>query len=186
MSTGLLAAKQVLHWAIGNIYELPRQHRNPPEQPFEISLRYSLNTRDMEHNDWILDKIRAAVEVVSGRILIKKWEDTSSQQYRLLISANIRTMCPCRWEKCQTSFICRSVCLSSRIGTESPKTVSIFFKKVKRPFSLPLNHWLIWSCDIRYFLVTGCHVMPLKLAPCSMKSLLNQRRHQLFDRLFFF
>lgn len=76
-----------------------------PQQPFAISLCSSLNTREMEHNDWILDKIRAAAEVVSGRILIKKWEDTfstvSSQQYWLLISANIRTMCPCRWKKCQ-------------------------------------------------------------------------------------
>lgn len=134
----------------------------------------------MEHNDWILDKIRAAVEVVSGRILIRKWEDTfstaSSQQYRLLISANIRTMCPCRCEKCQTSFICRSVCLFSRIGTESPKMVSFyFFLKNKSPFSLPLKHWLIWSCDRRYFLVTGCHVMPLKWAPCSRKSLLKSK-----------
>lgn len=70
-----------------------------PQQPFEISLSYSVNTREMEHNDWILDKIRAAPEVMSGRILIKKWEDTfsmvSSQQYWLLISTNIRTMCPC-------------------------------------------------------------------------------------------
>lgn len=75
MSTGLLAAKQVLHRAIGNIYEPPQQHRNP-QKPFEISLCNSLNTREMEHNDWILDEIRAAAKVVSGRILIKKWEDT--------------------------------------------------------------------------------------------------------------
>lgn len=123
----------------------PPPNTHTRTQPFEISLRYSLNTREMEHNDWILDKIRAAVEDVSGHILIKKWEDTfsmaSSQQYRLLISANIRTMCLCQCEKCQTSFICRSICLSSRIGTESPKTVFIYlFFFQKCPFSLPLNH----------------------------------------------